>query len=76
MHEYGHLYQGRNYGPFYLPYIGIQSISSASKSNEEVEHIRQWYEVEASYYGKRYYTRKYGLQVWTSLMEQENPTKR
>ena len=76
MHEYGHLYQGRNYGPLYLPYIGLKSIGSASKSNEEVDHIRQWYEVEASYYGKRYFVNKYGPQVWTPLMEYYNPTSK
>ena len=76
MHEYGHLYQGRNYGPLYLPYIGLKSIGSASKSNEEVDHIRQWYEVESSYYGKRYFVNKYGPQVWTPLMEYYNPTSK
>ena len=74
MHEYGHLYQGCNYGPLYLPYIGVQSILSAA--NKEVDHMRQWYEVEASYYGKRFFVRKYGPQVWTDLMEIYNPTSK
>ncbi|MBR4840359.1 MAG: VCBS repeat-containing protein [Paludibacteraceae bacterium] len=72
MHEYGHLYQSRNYGLLYSFYIGPQSLYSCSKGHDY--HSHKWYEIEASYYGKRHFTRKYGDAVWTPTIEKAHPT--
>ena len=37
-------------------------------------HKWQWYEIEASYYGKRHFTKKYGDAVWTQDVEDRHPT--
>ena len=52
MHEYGHTLQSRNYGIFYLPYIGPRSLLSAASSSD---HREKWYEREASAYARRYF---------------------
>ena len=73
MHEYGHIYQSRNYGLAYIFYIGPRSIGSAAM--HDGTHRYRWYEVEASYYGKRHFTQKYGNQIWTQDIEKKHPTK-
>ena len=55
MHEYGHTLQSRNYGIFYLPYIGPRSLISAAFSSD---HREKWYEREASAYARRKRRRK------------------
>ena len=72
MHEYGHFYQSRNYGLAYLFYIGIPSLYSVLKGHDY--HSHKWYEIEASYYGKRYFTQKYGDDIWKIKMEDAHPT--
>lgn len=34
------------------------------------------YEMEASYYGKRHFTQKYGDLVWSENIEERYPTKK
>ncbi len=72
MHEYGHTVQGQHYGPFFLPYIGIQSLLSANK--HDGKHKSQWYEREASAYARKYFSEYYGENVWTSTIEKRHPT--
>ncbi|MCQ2217427.1 MAG: hypothetical protein MJZ33_02950 [Paludibacteraceae bacterium] len=50
----------------------IPSLISASQSNN---HKNKWYEIEASYYGKRHFTEKYGNDIWTNSIEEKHPTK-
>ena len=52
-------------------YVGSQSLNSASNHDD---HKHKWYEIEASYYGKRHFTRKYGDAVWTQDVEDHHPT--
>ncbi len=68
MHEYGHTLQSRNYGIFYLPYIGPRSLLSAAFSSD---HSNKWYEREASAYARRYFEDD---DVWTYNIELEHPT--
>ncbi|MBQ3636703.1 MAG: VCBS repeat-containing protein [Bacteroidales bacterium] len=67
MHEYGHTLQSRNYGIFYLPYIGPRSLLSATFSSD---HSEKWYEREASAYARRYF----GDDVWTSGIIKYHPS--
>lgn len=68
MHEYGHMKQSMNYGLAYLPYVGIQSLVSAS--HHDGEHRYKWYEREASAYGRRYF----GDEIWLKYASMSYPT--
>ena len=59
VHEYGHYLQSLDFGPFYIPFIGIPSLVSASGITE-LDHNLHWYEVDASRRGARYFDKKYG----------------
>ncbi|MBQ3634967.1 MAG: RHS repeat-associated core domain-containing protein [Bacteroidales bacterium] len=52
MHEYGHIFQSRNYVALYLPYIGVMSLHSAASNDD---HREKLYEREASAYARRYF---------------------
>ena len=67
MHEYGHTLQSRNYGIFYLPYIGPRSLISAASHDG---HKYKWYEREASAYARRYF----GDDVWKKGTKDYHPT--
>lgn len=59
VHEYGHYLQSLDFGPFYIPFIGIPSLVSASGITG-LDHNLHWYEVDASRRGARYFDKKYG----------------
>jgi len=68
MHEYGHTFDSRGYGPAYLFKVGIPSARSAKRSTQisgepqGVEtHDFQWYEMNANRYAARYFGRYYGV---------------
>ena len=71
--EIHYIYDGNYFchGRLYMYYIGTQSLNSASNHDD---HKHKWYEIEASYYGKRHFTRKYGDAVWTPTIEKAHPT--
>jgi len=54
MHEFGHTIQSQNYGPFFLPLIGIPSLVSATFSSEN-DHNHRWYEMDANWLGAKYF---------------------
>lgn len=73
MHEYGHTFDSRIWGPLYLPVIGTLSLHSADKANKtgnSAYHREKWYERSASRKAKKYFSKKFGV-VWN---EQRNPT--
>ena len=76
MHEYGHTFDSRIWGPLYLPTIGAPSIISANNSQPiyhngiwTTTHRLKWYERSASRKAKKYFS-KYGV-MWN---DDDNPT--
>jgi len=76
MHEYGHTFDSRIWGPFYLLAIGAPSLISANNSQRiyknglsTTTHRIKWYERSASRNAKIHF-RKYGV-IWD---DEENPT--
>ena len=63
MHEYGHTFDSRLFGPLYLPAIGIPSASGAS-----------WTEIRANRHAKRYFRKRPFFVNWDEF-EQRYPTK-
>lgn len=53
VHEYGHYIQSQFMGPLFLPVVALPSVLSAWKGTElfGIEHIRRWFEVNASHLG-------------------------
>ena len=81
MHEYGHTFSSRRWGPLYLPAIGAPSFFSAMFSDDVTtmfngrpltlsEHRFRWYERAANKHARKYF-RKYGVE-WD---ERNHPTK-
>lgn len=68
VHEYGHFLQSQRWGAMYLPAIGLPSVVSAMGTGE---HKKQWYEVNASRLGAKYFDNKYGSKA--SGYEEGNP---
>ena len=72
MHEYGHTFDSRIWGPSYLIAIGAPSLLSANKANKtgnSAYHREKWYERSASRKAKNYFS-KYGV-IWNDA---SNPT--
>ncbi|MBR3936989.1 MAG: VCBS repeat-containing protein [Bacteroidaceae bacterium] len=63
MHEYGHTFDSRKYGPSYLFAIGIPSAKSADKSNKDNGYNHSWYrtELRANRAAKEYFGIYYGV---------------
>ena len=62
VHEYGHYLQHHDWGPLYLPIIGLPSLLSAMNVEDKngKDHLTRWFEVDASKRGGEYFDRKYG----------------
>lgn len=64
VHEYGHYIQSQQWGPFYLPLIGIPSIQSAimydPTNSGTPDHDNRWFEADASYKGMTYFDKYHG----------------
>jgi len=64
VHEYGHYIQSQQWGPLYLPAIGIPSLQSAilqKKDNpDSPRHSDRWFEADASYKAAAYFDKHYG----------------
>jgi RHS repeat-associated protein len=58
MHEYGHVIDGRGWGPLYLFAIGIPSLISAAGDGD---HSRYWTEIRANRRARSYFGRYYGI---------------
>jgi len=76
MHEYGHTFQSRRWGPLYLPIPGFFSLISANNSKQITKwdnplglytHDVFWTETRANRYAERYFRRRHGVNNWTSL---------
>ena len=65
MHEYGHTFQSQIFGPFYLPVIGVPSLTSALTSKPIggglTTHSIRWYEMDANRHAARYFGKHYGV---------------
>jgi len=64
MHEYGHTFDSRKYGPAYLFEIGIPSAISAKNTiviNKRQTHRWYWTELRANQAAKDYFGRYYGV---------------
>ncbi len=59
VHEYGHYIQSRYVGPFYLPVIGVISLSSAALAKKS--HKYRWTEIWANRLASEYFDEKYGM---------------
>ena len=62
VHEYGHYVQSQQFGPAFLPVIGIPSIQSAIlyTGPDSPQHDDRWFEADASYKGAAYFDKYYG----------------
>lgn len=60
VHEYGHYIQHKYLGPFYIPTIGVPSLSSAMGISGGLDHSDRWFEVDASRRGAEHFDKKYG----------------
>jgi RHS repeat-associated protein len=76
MHEYGHTFDSRIWGPLYLFVIGLPSLISADASQPiyhsgiwTTTHRLKWYERSASRKAKKYFN-KHGV-IWNDI---RNPT--
>lgn len=69
MHEYRHTFDGQNFGPLYLPIIGLPSAISAETSRSIggglSSHDIRWYERSANKHAARYFGRYFGID-WSS----------
>jgi len=72
MHEYGHTFQSRRWGPLYLPIIGLPSAISALTSSQVsgeplgvTTHDFRWYEMGANRHAARYFRNHYNVD-WNS----------
>jgi RHS repeat-associated protein len=68
MHEYGHTFDSRTFGLFYLPVVGLPSLFSAATSKQVdgepigVEtHDFRWYEMHANRHAAKYFLLRYGI---------------
>ena len=69
MHEYGHTFDSRKYGPSYLFAIGIPSAKSAinsEKINKRYTHSWYWSELRANRAAKNYFNKHYGID-WSAF---------
>ena len=61
VHEYGHYRQSQQYGPLFMPVIGIPSLLSATMPDVYgALHENRWFEADASYKGMAYFDKHYG----------------
>lgn len=66
VHEYGHYVQSQQWGPLFLPIIGVPSLMSAIMSKQDntdtrtPDHDNRWFEADASYKGMAYFDKHYG----------------
>lgn len=69
MHEYGHTFDSRRFGPLYLVYPGIPSLLSAAFSKPITtliySHDIRWYEMSANNHAADYFSTYYGVD-WSS----------
>ncbi len=65
MHEYGHTFQSRGWGPLYLLVVGLPSLLSAATARPIggglTSHSLRWYERQANRYAARYVAAHYGV---------------
>jgi hypothetical protein len=63
MHEYGHTIDSRAFGLSYLFAIGIPSIFSANKANNDpsYHHYEYWTETRANRRAEKYFRRHFGI---------------
>ena len=59
VHEYGHYIQSQIIGPAFLPTIGVPSLASSIGIGGS-DHLRRWFEVDASRRGAEYFDKRYG----------------
>lgn len=59
VHEYGHYIQSQIIGPAFLPTIGVPSLASTMGIGGS-DHLRRWFEVDASRRGAEYFDKRYG----------------
>lgn len=57
--EYGHYIQSQIIGPAFLPTIGVPSLASSIGIGGR-DHLRRWFEVDASRRGAEYFDKRYG----------------
>jgi len=69
MHEYGHTFDSRRFGLFYLPIVGISSARSANRSSiiegdnplSLSTHRVHWTETRANRHASRYFRNQFGI---------------
>ena len=66
MHEYGHTFDSRRFGPLYLPVVGLPSLVSAANDeslNDPPFHTHgdYWAEKRANRHAEKYFSKYYGV---------------
>ncbi len=82
MHEYGHTFDSRIYGIFFLPLIGLPSLISAATAKPVegtkgvLTHDYRWYEMSANRHAARYFKKYYSFdwKVFEDLYPLQKPS--
>lgn len=82
MHEYGHTFDSRKLGVFYLPFIGLPSLISAATAKPVegqkgmLTHDYRWYEMSANRHAARYFKKYYSFdwKVFEDLYPLQKPS--